>query len=216
MPDRSDIILNRVTSLTEWGEYRDIILDELIRAGFTDPNNIIRSEFTIDHFHYPELLAALIHKATDCHDSLHIGLRSSDNPLEMALSVNQMRDQFEGRGNFNSTLGWLEQTGWDIVGGAAEANVGAADPAREVYSDIDNLSVGRRYLFQFEVAAYISGSFRTAVRGTLPGLGNNFDSEGVHFDVALPNTGPTGFGLRTNPGEGFVGVIHDFIVREIP
>lgn len=216
MPDRSDIIRNRITDLTDWGTYRDVLLDEVIQARFTDADDVIRSKFTSDHFHNPDMLADLIQEATGCHDGIHSALRSSNSDLDVLLTVNQARDQLEGEGSFNSTNSWVKQTGWTVSGGAVEGNILSSDPARQVYRDIDGLAVGNRYLFEFEVAAFTSGNVRPFIRGTSSGVGGNHTALGTYQDIVLPNAGPSGVGFLTNSGSGFVGAVHDLVVREIP
>ena len=216
MPDRSAIIRNRVTDLTDWGTFRDVLVDEITQARFPGAQQIIRSEFTPDHFHNADMLADLIQKATNCHDGIHSALRSSNSDLDVLLTVNKSRDLLEGEGSFNSTQDWFVQTGWSVAGGAAEANIATVDPSRQIYAEVSNLSVGNQYLFEFEIAAYTSGAIRPIIRGTSSGIGGNHDALGTYQEIVLPNSGPAEVGFVTNAGEGFVGAIHDFVVREIP
>ena len=215
MPDRSDIIQNRITDLTDWGTYRDVLYDEVIRAGFKDPNNIIRSEFTPDHFHNPDLLADLIFKATKYHEDIYEAVRSSTSDLEILLTVNQARDQFNGEGSFNSTQDWFIQTGWTVHGGSAEASFDSLQQG-QLYQDNTTVEVGKRYLFELNVAAYTSGTLRPMIRGTLDQLGPEITSAGQKQVVMLPNAQPTGFGLGVIVDDGLVAVIEDFVVRELP
>ena len=216
MPDRSNIIRNRITDLTDWGTYRDVLFDEVTQARFTDAGDIIRSKFTPDHFHNADMLADLIQEATNCHENIHSALRSSNSDLDVLLTVNNARDLLDGEGSFNSTNSWIKQTGWTVSGGAVEGNILNSDPARQVYRDIDGLAVGNRYLFEFEVAAFTSGNVRPFIRGTSSGVGGNHTALGNYQDIVRPNAGPSGVGFLTNSGSGFVGAVHDLVVREIP
>lgn len=216
MPDRSDIIRNRVTDLTDWGTFRDVLVDEITQARFPGAQDVILSEFTPDHFNNADLLADLIQKATNCHENIHTALRSSISDLDMLLTVNKARDLFDGEGSFNSTQDWFTQTGWTVFGGAAEANIDNTEPARQIYREVDNITVGTQYLFEFEIAAHSAGAIRPIIRGTLAGVGGNHDAVDTYREIVLPNQGPNAFGFVTNAGEGFVGAVHDFIVREIP
>lgn len=216
MPDRSDIIRNRFTDLTDWGTFRDRLVDELIQARFPNASQIIRSKFNPNHFHNPPILADLIQEATNCHEGIHTALRSSSDDLDVLLTINEARDLLEGDGSFNSTQDWLTQTGWSVTGGAAEANIDTLEPARQVYKDVSNLTVGTQYLFEFEIAAHTTGAIRPIIRGSSAGVGGNHDAVATYQEIVLPNAGPNGFGFVTNAGEGFVGAIHDFVVRRIP
>lgn len=216
MPDRSDIIRNRVTDLTDWGTFRDVLIDEITQARFPGAADIIRSEFTPDHFHNADMLADLIQKATNCHENIHTALRSSNSDLDVLLTVNNSRDLLEGDGSFNSTQDWFVQTGWTVAGGAAEANIDNTEPSRQLYAEVSNISVGNQYLFEFEIAAYTAGLIRPFIRGTSSGVGGNHTAVGTYQEIVLPNAGPDAFGFFTNANTGFIGAIHDFVVREIP
>ena len=216
MPDRADIIRNRVTDLTDWGTFREILVDEITLARFPGAADIIRSKFTFDHFHNADMLADLIQEATSCHENIHSALRSSSSDLDVLLTVNSARDRLEGNGSFNSTQDWFTQTGWSVFGGAAEANIDTLEPSRQIYAEVDDLSVGNQYLFEFEIAAHSAGAIRPIIRGTSSGIGGNHDALGTYQEIVLPNAGPQEVGFVTNAGEGFVGAIHDFVLREIP
>ena len=214
MTDRSHTIENTFTDLTDWGTMRDLVAAAVLLEGFSDPNNVILSEFTPDHAIYPDLLADLIFKATNCHPEVYAVLKSQNSVKDLMLAANRMRDLTNGTGNFSSASGWTAQAGWTISGGVASANI-----ADGVFNNVTfdaTVNPSKRYLFEFDITAYTSGGVNPRIRGFENIDGPRFTSAGHHRAVvpAHSNSNVT-VGLGVVSAGGFVGTVDNLVIREL-
>ena len=214
MVDRSDVIENTFTELTDWGTMRELVAFGVQLEGFSDPNNVIFSEFTPDHAIYPDLLADLIFKATECHPEIHSLLRSQNSVHDVMVAANRVRDRFNGSGQFNSSTGWALEGTWAISGGVASAavpNGSFHDIASQ--TTMDNSS---RYLFEFDITAYTSGGINPHIKGAETINGPRFTSTGHHRAIVpAPASGTVIVGLGVAAAGGFTGSVDNFVVRKL-
>lgn len=214
MADRRDLIENVFTDLAEWGAIRDAVVTAVELEGFSDPNNVILSEFTPDHAIYPDLLADLLFKATNCHESIYALLKSQNSVHDVMVAANQVRDRLDGAGSFDSATGWSPGSGWSISGGVLSINVASATQNHTTFNQTFEGST--RYLFEFDITAYTRGEINPQTRGTVVVNGPQFMSTGhKQAVITSPANESHTLALAITGAGGFVGTVDNLVIRRL-
>lgn len=103
-----DTIYSAFDQLTTWEQYRDLLIETLTASGYQNLDDIIRSEFTENHFDNPELLAQFIVPLFSPHPNVANVLYSGTDPLHLLVRVNRSRELIVN-GTFDTDLtGWTD------------------------------------------------------------------------------------------------------------